>query len=531
MPEDCTLDTLLPELQLHLLFVSDTPDNLHNLIHASPCLYQVFLLNKENILSAMARQLFHPAVLPEALTFAKISQLKQPLSREDARSFSHIKPCKLREWEDETSSASESAALCKLASSVNYFVEDFARNTLPIMKAVGQSQDVEVLTEYKSGELMAHSRLSRSEIGRLQRAFCRFETYRYALARCSTALNHDNTDCGLDPSIDSEEQAILYLEKYADYQITEIHCVRDYIFRRLRGVCSQLESEAVDALISEDFEFDEKECDVECAELDSGLYLFTDSGKSWQKAHLEHLMSLGLPYIRQILESTGKKRRDLFIRHIPNAVLNHLETNFMTEAIERLGRNPARESMSLLADRPSEYEFHQEHELEVPEAWKWAYPDVPPILLRDSSLKGLRDWGFVFWDYERLQKSGILELDPEVVRRVKFDEYKAAAGPSVQERLCGPSSTAESDDDSYGDVDSESHIDDYGDSDGDSGLDGDSITSGKSILGDEDDTDGDDVRDGSDLGEANGVNIIDSNEIRDILMYLVHEAGWQQGNL
>ncbi|KAF6241906.1 hypothetical protein HO173_000618 [Letharia columbiana] len=60
------------------------------------------------------------------------------------------------------------------------------------------------------------------------------------------------------------------------------------------------------------------------------------------------------------------------------------------------------------------------------------------LKLQDSALKGLRDWGYVFWDLDRLHVSGILERSRDDVRRIKFNEFQAANGPSVQQRLLGP---------------------------------------------------------------------------------------------
>ena len=408
MAETSPLEKFAPELQLQILSRSSTPGELHALIKASPRLYHVFMLNRDTVLSAVARRQFHPAVLSDALFFAKISQLEQPLPRDIV-----LELCKIysdEQHEETIIPVHLSVALCKLARNFRFFIEDYARNTLPLMKELGESLDVNVLAEYRPETPVSYSQLSDSETGRLQRAFCRFEIYRYLFARCSPELDHNTRECARDPALMPQEQASLFLERFPDFQITEINCIRDYLYRRLRGILCQIENTAVDTLPGELFQFDH-EGDWESEEWSSGVWLFCDSGKAYQNIHIEHLMSLGLPYIRRIFESTGEQQKDLFIRHNDSAGINHLERDFITSAIDLLGFNPAGKDVPLLeeTDPPFVYQVNPDAELDIPDAWQWAHPLAPPLKLSDYCTKGLRDWGFVFWDMDRLRESNILE--------------------------------------------------------------------------------------------------------------------------
>ena len=447
MTQASQLEHLEPEIQRQILLEAETPSQVHSLIRASPRLYQVFLKNKNFVLSTVARRRVHPAALPDALTFAKASQLKQPLSRQDALRFCHIVSEDQNIRQETTSSPSKIIALCRLAGIVEFFIQDYARYTLPIMKQIGLSKKFDVLPDYHPIALPTSTTFTepeqgptsttftKPEQGRLQRAFCRFEIYRYIFARCSSSLDHGKESCLLDPSVTPSEQATMYLEKFPDFQITEILCVRDYLVRRLRGVCTQLEVEAIETMSPETFMLDPNR--DEAGEWESGVYVFTESCKLLQTDHLEHLMSLGLPFIRELLAATGERKRDLFVRHCPGNIINHLETHFLSEAIEHLGLNHT------LEHTPSLHEGDSDHPCiidlpikdDVPDAWLWAHPEGPPITLRNGAHKGLRDWGYVFWDYERLLASGILGHCSANVRRIRFDEHDAGRGPSVQERL------------------------------------------------------------------------------------------------
>lgn len=410
MAEECALESLAPELQLQILLNADTPEHLHALIQASPRLYQVYLSNKDNVLSAVACRQFHPTVISDAIFFAQISQLAQPLTRDTVTELCESYPGKIDDGKP--LSIPMSVTLCKLASNLRFFIENYARNTLPIMEGLGRSEESDILTEYWPEKPVPYSKLSQVEIGRLQRAFCRFEIHRHLFARCSPNLGHDLRACPADPSLTPAEQASQFLQKFPDFQVTEIACVRDYLYRRLRGICSRLEDETFATLPPETFMFD-RDGDYESAEWGSGVWLFTSNGKAYQDDHIEHLMSLGLTYVRRLSEATGEEQRALFTRHIPRDIIHHLEKKFITKALECLGRNPARGDILLLAktDPPFEYEVKTGIELDIPDAWQWAHPRAPPPYLKDDSVKGLRDWGYVFWDLDRLRESGITEKE------------------------------------------------------------------------------------------------------------------------
>lgn len=408
MAEKGALENFAPELQLQILSNAATPDSLHALIHASPRLYHVFILNKDTVLSAVALRQFHPTVISDAMFLAEISQLEQPIPRDTVLGFCRSYPGELHK--QEVIPIPISVALCKLARNIRFFIEDYARNTLPLLEDLGRFLDSDVLPEYQPENPVPYSQLSDSEVGRLQRAFCRFEIYRYLFARCSSELDHSVRGCAEVTSLTPAEQASLFLQQFPDFQIIEINCIRDYLYRRLRGIFSQLEDKAANSLKPETFDFGD-DGDIELAEWQSGVWLFCESGKSYQNQHIEHLMSLGLAYIHRIFESTDEEQETLFIRHSNNCMIKHMERNFMTRAFDYLGFNPARRNVPSLSETEPAfmYEVNANVELDIPDAWQWAYPQGPPLKLYQSYMKGLRDWGFVFWDIGRLRESGILE--------------------------------------------------------------------------------------------------------------------------
>ena len=52
-----------------------------------------------------------------------------------------------------------------------------------------------------------------------------------------------------------------------------------------------------------------------------------------REKHLEHLRSLGLPYIKRFNELTGDEQRDLFLQHVYGSVVRHFESDFLSDAL------------------------------------------------------------------------------------------------------------------------------------------------------------------------------------------------------
>ena len=415
MAEDSALEVLSPELQQRILLHLENLNTLYALIRASPRFLQVFRINRETTLSTIVLGQFHPAVQPEAIAVAKLAHL-QHQSQQDSQSkrvtaieLCDTFPFQIHSWCESNNIGSFVTQLCKLQRVIRFFLDDYARNTLPILAQLGQSQDLDVLPVYPPYSQALHPQLSSTEIGRLQRAFCRFELYRRLFSRCSHDFPDGVHNCLRDPPLKPTEQATLFLLALPPFQITELGCIRDYLFRRLRGICDELENEAVRTLPLKAMTFKRHD---EAARWRSPLYVFTTQAQHQQSEHLEHLISLGLPYIKQIIEASGDKQRDLFLHHVYGFVNCHFETDFLSKALQGLGRNPSFRDY-VLSDRKKEFTpaCDENGYSELPQGWLWGHYHRQPYLVCDKVHKGLRDWGYVFWDYDRLQNSGILRRE------------------------------------------------------------------------------------------------------------------------
>ena len=416
MPERRTLEALSPELQQNILCQLEDLNTLSALIHASSRFYQVFRLNKDATLSRIALCQFHPAVRAEAIAVARLTQLRlHSLSDSHSRRDIAISFCESfpNIWCNSNALGPISTHLCKLAGVMKFFIADYTRNTLPVLDQLGQSQDLAILSEYLPYNHKPHLQVSSSEIGRLQRAFCRIELYRLLFSRCLHDLSDGVHTCIRGPLLTAMEQAKIFLQKLPPFQITEIACIRDYLFRRLRGICNNLEDEAVQSLPLEAVSFGNS-AENETARLRSPFYIFTTEAQHEQEEHLEHLISLGLSHIRSIIQSTGDKQRELFLHFVGVSIIFHLESEFLSKALRSLGSNPNAIS-HYNAFQYVEKDFtpacDENGYSELPQGWLWGHLHLQPLRLWNELHKGLRDWGYVFWDLKRLQDSGILRRE------------------------------------------------------------------------------------------------------------------------
>lgn len=183
-----------------------------------------------------------------------------------------------------------------------------------------------------------------------------------------------------------------------------MHCIRDYFYRRLRGVIDQVANEAVGAPFAVYYEQE----DACCSSREKCPYLFRYSGKDEQNGNLEHLMSLGLRYIRSLPEATGAKRRDLALHGSDTCCGGLSEYGFLMDALDRLERDFTRvQAAPSIQEDLNQSNSHGDHLL-IPSGWLSLFSNCERLYI--SKEKGFRDWGYVFWDPTRLHTAGIWDL-------------------------------------------------------------------------------------------------------------------------
>ncbi|KAI4113271.1 MAG: hypothetical protein LQ345_005714, partial [Seirophora villosa] len=395
-----TIETLQPELQIAIMRYVTSTKSLLALLNASPRFYQVFRTRKEYVLTELARNQFPGSVFVNAWDTAKALQLPQPLTREVSDGFIETF-AKDNQYEQPVLPLSISISICQLGPLVNWFVQDFWSNCLGNLKRLGAclglQQDVQAL----------ESPLSAIEKGRIQRAFCRFET---------TGLLLTTLEGKGDVYLDQGQQ---FLGQFTTDDIEEVACVRDYFARRLWGVFEAIEEDAMRAKPSDAI----RRLGREFGEHD----WFSRMPKHFQPDYMENIMILGLPFLREVLESRGLQRAGLVI-----ATSKQTRRHF-TQAFES-GHNEVDPYHLPPFDSGiycGEQEFHGDSLQDCSHGWLYANRGKLAKDYNRWTRKGFRDWGYVMLDSQRLKAAGVLERDPEELSHYFFDD-----GTYVDDQPC-----------------------------------------------------------------------------------------------
>ncbi|KAI4193089.1 MAG: hypothetical protein LQ350_008469, partial [Teloschistes chrysophthalmus] len=349
---------------------------------------------------------FHPALFEGIWTLAAASQIPQPPDQRDVRDFlsprkygtdEHVLAQWLRDWDRRHlhMPVPMIVALRRFATSLQWFIQDYKHHSISFLATfITQSNHL------KDAEVL-YSDLSEVELGRIQRAFYRFETFRYLFSGPDDR-GHAFTCSFL---------AFDYLDRFPPDEVEEIACVRDYMSRRLWGVFESIE---VDAL--------KEPPDGPIRQLGESFRRFgwfSPAEKSNSLYYMEYMMSLGLPFLQEVFESDGIQRAALVISKSGH------RRHYLTEALRGRGWSPYNyvptDFDNGLYDE-DEGEFVGDELDALTKGLLWANRNKVPKDYARPALKGLRDWGYVFRDEWRLKASGVLEKDPKSVAAHFFND-------------------------------------------------------------------------------------------------------------
>ncbi|MCJ1252805.1 hypothetical protein MMC24_000611 [Lignoscripta atroalba] len=437
------LEKLSPELQALVLVQISSIQTLYSIIRASPQYYQVFRDLKERVLSAVLHRSLLPEVLSDALFTieASCSNIRGS-NRESILCFiGRFKTDPIPSPTTKTIPLPTSISLCQLHHTVDFFVRDFSRNITTAMDhcclSLGLTQESATTPVSRAG----HLPLSTVEEGRIQRAFYHLELY----AHLFFIKPNENEE------LSAVEQARLFLAEFPSWQIDELACVSDYLLRRLGAVFDEVENDFVAKELGKVPKDGDSKCATEVAEgindavginkeeskepavngeedwehgeddddndddSPDGVYpdrweiadvFFSQSGKlSYHRPYMQYMISLGLPFLRQLLEANGEERTRLVLAHAK------FGGDFLSDALEvPREQTAATDQESIDSFLGVKLEFCGDNLGEPNEGWLWSNSFSPSSRSNDRHHGRMREWGYVFWDSTRLRSSGILNF-------------------------------------------------------------------------------------------------------------------------
>ncbi|ERF70789.1 hypothetical protein EPUS_08347 [Endocarpon pusillum Z07020] len=374
---------------------------LFALLRASPRYLQVYRTSKQTVLSHITWNQITPVVVPIAL-----AALQQQEHR--ATQNNHGTLCETLENARQTTMRKSyeipletSRMLLQFHENVEFFISDFVVSRLPIIENYLYPETSHLSTKaswYGAASPKIGRALSQTEYSRLARAFYHLELYGSLFSR----LDAEEDDTSVS------EQSCDFLQSLKDWELEELLCVRDYLIERLTEYLNQVEDDFMQGFLEDEPHI------IETAGPDSrwnnvDWFFSDDAHGQFQEGWLQGCLSRGLEEIRAILTAdTSEARFDALGS-------TDLAPNPFGRALEALPTklSPWRTCCSGNDCKNAKYiDDAEKHNA----AWSWAikgrrHPRSFPDYANNPSYTGLRRWGYMIWDYERLESLGILSQE------------------------------------------------------------------------------------------------------------------------
>ena len=445
----CELEGIPPELQIEILSLSSSLDSLYNLIRASPQYYQVFLTMRETLLYQVICRLIGLEVLPDAIFLARCSQL--PRARLDLASTIE----KMAEYQEHQQNFSHNTPvgfptlirLCQLQPTIEYHLESLGDNALKCLENCTQALRTGVFTTTRKtrGERTGKEPdpLSTTEKARLRRALYRIELYGLLFYQTPTFSIQTQR-------ISGQEQERIFLSKLPPWEVEEMAFIWYYFHLRLGECFDHVEDKFIQLVLTNgpSSTYDKSEENYEAlaeqakaqrgchydstftkkfvhSEMDDFFALagfgdhrfFTCYGKRVGHGEcMEYMFALGLRILRQLFELEDDKEKKSKEKKLQDEILQMrtVVTLFDKATPQRTFAKAYGVYTANIARRVTEWPEAQSYDpddvsLSSPSAgYRWARKAFD----RTSSFPcrhrgGLRSLGYVFWDQERLDASGV----------------------------------------------------------------------------------------------------------------------------
>lgn len=251
IPKHASLEGLPAELKLSILRAAPSIYTLETLVRSSPLYHKVYLSDRKSILSEVVLRDIGIEVLGEALAIHAASELGFPqgyggleydlmpfLSRYKLRrepgGRKDIVVNFLAQYKVDQSSSSAITpdsldirtleSLARLQSTVAKVASDFCESTLPYHPGTEEI-------------VQGHNELSPNEKRRIYRAFYRCELFRVLFDDTRRFRTDDNE------RFDTMDQSFLFLYIFKTWEVEEMACVHDYMFRRHKEIYQECSSE------------------------------------------------------------------------------------------------------------------------------------------------------------------------------------------------------------------------------------------------------------------------------------------------
>ncbi|MCJ1409908.1 hypothetical protein MMC19_003992 [Ptychographa xylographoides] len=436
-------ESLSVELRLMILQQLSSPRDLYRLICTSRACYYTFIGHKTSILAAVIQTAIPREVLPDALAACEASEI---------RAISILLPSKPREIADTSRGritryiqdfmdgyrAQPKAtlsgltdlpvlvSLCRLWEVVDFFISDYKKTVFKQMAHLFTDATQHHEQRAKINYWADQEELSTTEVGRLQRAFFRFETYRKLFAFGQNQSEYY-------PIMGSYFHSTLFLKRFPGWQEEEITCIYDYLTTYAQGILDKLEDDFVNMIKVMALETP-KDCEptfsIDKTWLDLSCHLpFMKSNKQqYHEVLILRMPGLGLPYMKRLPFLNVPDRLNLIFQ---DSITLFPCKPTIAEVFQRT-RDPY-SVRDLAPARACGVEPFVEALTECNKGWRWVSELDPENRdFRSSKHAALKAMGYVFWDETRLNEMRLFDTSDQ---DLQLSDHKDQL--SVEERLDG----------------------------------------------------------------------------------------------
>lgn len=434
------IDSLSTEILLTILECL-SPLDLFSAIRASPIVYRTFIAYKQHLLRHTLRQAIHPAcgadihTALDAQNIPKLIKSGESITRVKAECFSLFATDRTRRRRNIDQFSVDNAnldTLFYLHVNVERLIDSYCHWSLGNLTSHHEKP-----TQFQTTTVHPRATLSSTEQARLQRAFYRYEIY----ARFQRVLHLLTDKSG---ALNFSQIVLSFISQFTPYEFEEIISVRQFLAQFIRSLCERVDDDVVASCYLPDSVGAgvEKEVSGNAVSMKiEGLKDLSFFAKSYRDTHhLDHvkfLASCGLPYVFRLslMEPQALKHAILnsYVESRNNTVMDFFfQGGLYIESCDEKQKDIVLRGklVSIPRDEVSSCNL----------GWKWG-TSFPEFVKPDTpAMFDLRNQGYVFWDQERLQESGLVN-EPYVVHvGTKYfppGHRGPFLGPSVEERLGG----------------------------------------------------------------------------------------------
>lgn len=415
------LSSLSPELICLILQKVHSGRDLHAFVQTSSYIYQAFTASKDSILWNLAKCSMVPEVLVEAVTATKLRNMQCGFEEVEIN-FDEISSLATEviltggnkdALPHNLMSSVDILTLHQVQSAVEYFIDGYCSQQLPVLFPPGTDAAFD---------------LSTTELARLQRAFYRYDV-------CQTMWYYPGRFHHDWPYRTSRYDAHALLSRLKLWEVEEIACVWQYIHQRLQGVLNAQGQKLLESIVAtssakqaEPGKGSESKLEgPDEAELrprfeeGSDDFIFSRDGKMYQAEHITYLAARPLPFLQYLCQSEADQQR-LLIFEYQRYAQDHL-----CRVLEKdLKSRPHKNGQKFQGGKLSACN----------RAWEWRFEKCPTSRLTLAANFDLRTWGFVFWDKDRLESSGLLhQSQPALDRWPSLPSIEPSKEPSIEQKL------------------------------------------------------------------------------------------------